>query len=84
VSDVSNPIRFAEAVVLDQDFTSPCRALWVSVAGAISVRMYGPRTNNPATNVDVVFPAVPVGWFAVQATRVNTTGTVGTVSHAGY
>ena len=52
----------------------PSRALYIGVAGDVSVEMF----DNVDEEKTQVFTAVPVGILPVQVTRVNLTGTAAT------
>jgi hypothetical protein len=71
MSNVSDPARYGAAVTPSNsvDLPAPTRALFVGVAGNISVEM---------RNGTVVFTNVPVGILPIQCTRVNSTGTTAT------
>jgi len=71
MSNVSDPARYGTAVTPSNsvDLPAPTRALFVGVAGNISVEM---------RNGTVVFTNVPVGILPIQCTRVNSTGTTAT------
>jgi hypothetical protein len=71
MSNVSDPARYGAAVTPSNsvDLPAPTRALFVGVAGNISVEM---------RNGTVVFANVPVGIIPIQCTRVNSTGTTAT------
>lgn len=73
MSDVSNPGKWGETVTPSDtvSLSSPCRSIYVGVAGNISAVMYG-------DGATVVFANVPVGIFPIQATRINATGTTAT------
>lgn len=53
------------------DLTHPARAIWVGGAGDIKIK--------DLDGNDVTFSNVPVGFFAMGATRVYATGTTATL-----
>ena len=66
-ADATRSIAQAVAVVFDTPI--PCtRGVYVGTTGNLSCVM----TRNQAT---IVFPNVPVGWFQVQVTQINSAST---------
>jgi hypothetical protein len=65
-----------QPVVLNTPFTNGAvsRALWVSVTGHVAVTLKSGTT--------LTFDNVPVGWFEVRCSQVNTAGTTATVQNA--
>lgn len=73
MSNLTNPPKFSASVTPSDvtDLAVPSMGIWVGVTGNISVQMYGAGNTQIFTNV-------PVGYFSVQCTRVNATGTTAT------
>lgn len=72
MSDMTNPAYGGETIVPSDTVNQRFRALYVGVAGNISIV----HASDPATSV--VYVAVPVGVFPVSGIRVNLTGTAAT------
>jgi hypothetical protein len=69
---MGTPVSNAEVVVPDNatEQTFVCRALYVGVAGNVTVLM--------ESGVVVTFTALPIGIHPIRAKRVNATGTTAT------
>ena len=73
MSYVSDPGKFAAAVTKsDVTVLTPTRALYIGVAGNVTVRMYG-------DGAIVEFPNVPIGIFPVQCTQVRAATAAGSI-----
>jgi hypothetical protein len=71
-SDISAPARFAVAVTpSDSTVLTPTRALFIGVAGNLTVRMADQQNT-------VLLSNVPVGIFPIQCDQVRSTGTAAT------
>lgn len=65
-------------VVLDTNYANPVKAIWLSAAG--DVAFVGANQANALT-----LPAVPANqWVPLNAKRINTSGTLGTIAMVIY
>lgn len=64
--------------VLDTDYANPIKAIWLSSEG--NVAFVGANQSNA-----LVLPAVPANvWVPLNAKRINTSGTAGTIAMVIY
>lgn len=64
--------------VLNANFPEPVKAIWLSVAG--NVEFVGANQSNA-----LVLPAVPANvWVPLNAKRINSAGTAGTIAMVIY
>lgn len=68
------PIRGGFTITPDDNNDLPrvTRAIWVGVAGDIAVTLFDTEFSGATP---LVYKAVPVGWFPVEAVRVHLTNT---------
>lgn len=65
-----------QAIVLDEDFLHYSRAVWITAAGAVNIMFTDGST--------LVYNAVPVGRFVINAKRIVGANTTATVENAEW